>query len=518
MQRRFRIGLLLVLAIIGAISPPAAHASLFARPVLQTGDPVIIAAGDISICSNTEDEETARLLDQIEGTVLPLGDNAYDVGSSSDYQNCYDPTWGRHKGRTRPVAGNHEYGVDGAVGYFTYFGDVATPLEPGCTRHCGGYYSYDLGAWHLIALNSEVGNGPGSEQEQWLRADLAAHPAQCTLAYWHRPRYSSGDHGSGSMFAIFQALYEFGADIVLVGHDHDYERFAPQGPDSAFEPTRGIRQFVVGTGGAALRGFKTIEPNSEVRNSETYGVLKMTLHPTSYDWEFIPIAGQTFRDAGSDACVTAGNLPAPAAATVVTATTPPPAATPAPIAATSPVTVPPAGLDYTIQAGDTLGVIGARYGLTWQQIAAANGLGAYSILEIGQVIRLPGVQGTGSATAASAGVGNVAAGPSPVSNPGVITSTANVAAPAAVPVTAPAAGGYTIREGDTLWAIALRNNTTVAALAAANGLSENTLLQIGQTLTIPGQAAAPAASPTPALPAPTTPVTTTLLPTATPSG
>jgi LysM repeat protein len=280
---------------------------------------------------------------------------------------------------------------------------------------------------------------------------------------------------------------------------------------------------VVGTGGAPLRGFKTIEPNSEVRNSETYGVLKMTLHPTSYDWEFIPIAGQTFRDSGSSACVTAGNLPAPppaapAAATVVTATTPPPAATPAPIAATAPVTAPPAGLDYTIQAGDTLGVIGARYGLTWQQIAAANGLGAYSILEIGQVIRLPGVQGTGSATAASAGIGTVATGPSQVSNPGVPTSTANVSSPAAVPITAPAAGGYTIREGDTLWVIALRNNTTVAALAAANGLSESSLLQIGQTLTIPGQAAAPAASPTPALPAPTRPVTTTLLPTATPSG
>ncbi|HMN29319.1 MAG TPA: hypothetical protein PKE45_14310, partial [Caldilineaceae bacterium] len=173
MQRRFRSGVLLVLIMIGVLSAPSAHTSLFARPAFQTGDPVIVAAGDISNCSNQEDEETARLLDQIEGTVLPLGDTAYELGSDSDFQHCYDPTWGRHKARSHPVPGNHEYGGVGATGYFSYFGDAATPLEPGCTMDCKGYYSYDLGCWHLIALNSESGNEAGSEQEQWLRADLA---------------------------------------------------------------------------------------------------------------------------------------------------------------------------------------------------------------------------------------------------------------------------------------------------------------------------------------------------------
>jgi LysM repeat protein len=500
MQRRFRIGLLivlkvLILKVIIALLVLSPHAALFARPVFQTGDPVIVAAGDISICSNKEDEETARLLDQIEGTVLPLGDNAYELGSSNDFQFCYGPTWGRHKARTRPVPGNHEYGVEGAMGYFGYFGDAATPLEPGCTRHCKGYYSYDLGAWHLIALNSESGNGVGSEQEQWLRADLAAHPTHCTLAYWHRPRYSSGYHGSGSMFAIFQALYDFGADIVLVGHDHDYERFAPQGPDSALAPTRGIRQFVVGTGGAPLRGFQTVQPNSEVRDSATFGVLKMTLHPTSYDWEFIPINGQTFRDAGSGECVTAGNLPAPlaavATATVVTTTTPLPAATPVATA----VTVPPAGLDYTIQAGDTLGTIAARYGLTWQQIATANGLDAYSILEIGQVIRLPGVQGTGSTTAVTSTVSTVASSAPSVTSSSVVTGAQTTASTG----TTSGAGRYVVQPGDTLWSIAVRHNLTWQALAAANGMGESDILVIGRELILPGQAAVtpPVAAATP---------------------
>lgn len=478
MQQPFRLFLPTILALVSTLSGLTSPKSVIATPLTQTGDPVIIAAGDISICSNIEDEETAKLIDQIEGTVLALGDNAYDVGSIRDYNDCYDPTWGRHKGRTRPVPGNHEYGVEGAHGYFTYFGDVATPLQPGCTQHCNGFYSFDLGAWHLIALNSEIGNGVGSEQEQWLRADLAAHPTQCTLAFWHRPRYSSGRHGSGSMFAIYQALYDYGADVVLVGHDHDYERFAPQGPGSEYEPTRGIRQFVVGTGGAPLRGYRTIQPNSEVRNSETYGILKMILRPTSYEWEFIPIPGYTFRDGGSSECVVAPNFP-PAAPAPVATTAPAPATTTVSTAVTAPApaSVSPAGLDYTIQAGDTLGTIGARYGLTWQQIAAANGLEAYSILEIGQVIRLPGVQGAASSAPVVA----------PTATPPSVATSAS--APAAAP-TAGATGGYVVQAGDTLWSIAVRNNTTWQALAAANSLNENDFIRVGQTLVIPSQTTA----------------------------
>ena len=265
------------------------------------GYPVLVGAGDISSCDNNNDEAMALVLDGIPGTVFTLGDNAYPDGTAADFANCYDPTWGRHKARTRPAVGNHDYLTTGASGYFDYFGAAAGDPSQ-------GYYSYNLGAWHLIALNSNCsdvgGCGAGSPQEAWLRADLAAHPATCTLAYWHHPLFNSGIHGNHTfMQAIWQALYDYGADVVLNGHDHNYQRFAPQDPSGVADPAHGIQEFVVGTGGKSLYSFPgATTANTEVRNDQTYGVLKLTLSTTSYSWQFIPVAGQTFTDSGSAPC------------------------------------------------------------------------------------------------------------------------------------------------------------------------------------------------------------------------
>jgi hypothetical protein len=266
-----------------------------------TADPVIVGAGDIADCKALSPAaKTANLLAQIDGTVFTLGDDAYENGTPRQFADCYGPTWGRFKARTRPVVGNHEYGTAFARGYFDYFGAAAgDPTK--------GYYSYDLGQWHLIVINSNCtqvgGCKAGSPQEQWLRQDLAAHPAPCTVAMWHHPRYSSGEHGDDrSLRDIWQALYDANADVVLSGHDHDYERFGPQDADSRSDPARGIRQFVVGTGGRELYKWEHEDPDSEVKNNETFGVLKMTLHDGGYDWEFIPVEGQTFTDKGSAKC------------------------------------------------------------------------------------------------------------------------------------------------------------------------------------------------------------------------
>ena len=261
-------------------------------------DAILVGAGDIAHCGNDGDERTADLLDNIPGTVFTTGDNAYNDGTLEQFVECYDPSWGRHKDRTYPSAGNHDYHTADGAGYYEYFGSMAG--EPG-----KGYYSYDLGAWHIIVLNSIISVAAGSTQEQWLRADLAAHPVACTLAYWHYPRFSSGAlHGSDpSMQPLWQALYDYGADVVLAGHEHNYERFAPQDPSGNADPMHGIRQFVVGTGGRSFYAFGAPIANSEVRNNDTYGVLKLTLHLTSYTWEFIPEAGKTFNDSGNAACV-----------------------------------------------------------------------------------------------------------------------------------------------------------------------------------------------------------------------
>lgn len=262
---------------------------------------ILVGAGDIADCKDlTGAEATAKLLDQIPGTVFAAGDLAYPDGSKENFV-CYDKTWGRAKSRTRPAPGNHEFHSSGATPYFDYFGTAAGDPK-------SGYYSYELGAWHIIVLNSECkdvgGCEGGSAQEKWLRADLRAHPAACTLAYWHKPLFSSGGaHGNDlTVKPLWDALYQADADVILGGHDHDYERFAPQTPDGAADPKRGIREFVVGTGGKNHRPFGQAKANSEVRDASAFGVLKLTLKPGSYEWEFISEAGKTFTDSGSGTC------------------------------------------------------------------------------------------------------------------------------------------------------------------------------------------------------------------------
>lgn len=281
---------------------PAAQFRVNLPLVLRNAsDPVLVGAGDIASCyaGNVSDEATAALLDTIPGTVFTAGDNAYPDGTLDQFRNCYGPTWGRHKARTHPATGNHEYHTAGATGYYTYFGAAAGDPNK-------GYYSYDLGAWHVIVLNSNcdfVACQAGSPQELWLRADLAARATACTLAYWHHPRFSSGFHGNdGDLQPFWQALYEAGADVVISAHSHGYERFALQTPDGQADAQYGIREFVVGTGGDKFEAMGKIQPNSEVRNNTTHGVLKLTLHSTSYNWSFIPIAGKTFTDVGQGAC------------------------------------------------------------------------------------------------------------------------------------------------------------------------------------------------------------------------
>jgi hypothetical protein len=261
-----------------------------------SGDPVLVGAGDIANSGNG-DSATATLLDNIAGTVFTAGDNAYDSGTLTEYNTYYDPTWGRHKTRTKPAPGNHEYNTSGATGYYSYFGSLAGPSGR-------GYYSYDLGSWHVVSLNSEVSMSVGSAQETWLRQDLAASTKPCTLAYWHKPLYTSGsNHGPATETRpLYQALYDYNADVVVTGHNHQYERFAPQDANGNLDTTRGIREFVAGMGGASHYSFGTIQPNSQARNSDTFGVLKFTLHSNSYDWQFVPEAGRTYSDAGTTAC------------------------------------------------------------------------------------------------------------------------------------------------------------------------------------------------------------------------
>ncbi|MFE0702050.1 DNRLRE domain-containing protein [Streptomyces sp. NPDC058872] len=278
----------------GGTPTPTPSTSTTSTP--PSGDPVLVGAGDIAT-SGSGDTATANLLDGISGTVFTTGDNAYPDGTASDFSNYYAPTWGRHKDRTRPAPGNHDYHTSGASAYYNYFGANAGPSGR-------GYYSYDLGNWHVVSLNSETSMAVGSAQEQWLRADLAASNKPCTVAYWHKPRWtSSSSHGpSTSTGPLVQALYDYDAEVILTGHNHQYERFAPQNPGGQLDTARGLRQFVAGMGGASLYGFGTIQPNSEARNNDTFGVLKLTLHANSYDWEFVPQAGKTYNDSGTGTC------------------------------------------------------------------------------------------------------------------------------------------------------------------------------------------------------------------------
>lgn len=268
------------------------------QPTSTLTDPVLVGAGDIATCQAAS-EATAQLIESIPGAVFTLGDNAYPSGTLAQFTLCYHTTWGKFRARTHPVPGNHDYVTTGAKGYFSYFGASAGQATK-------GYYSYDAGTWHIVALNSEIDSGVSSAQVQWLKQDLAAHPAQCTLAMWHEPLFSSGPHGGdGSGVktrAFWDVLYEMGADVILNGHDHDYERFAPQQPDGSPDDQRGIREFVAGTGGAPLYPIVKIKPNSEARRAGMFGVLKLTLHATRYDWQFIPTDPALSGDSGSGDC------------------------------------------------------------------------------------------------------------------------------------------------------------------------------------------------------------------------
>jgi hypothetical protein len=267
-----------------------------APPGRSAADPVVVAAGDIAMPGGHQRSTSDQVLELDPDAVLVLGDNQYPNGELDDYHRFYGPTWGRFKARTRPVPGNHEYETAGAVGYFSYFGKAARPKGR-------SYYSYDLGGWHLIALNSGADHGPGSAQERWLRADLVATAKRCILAYWHFPRFSSGAHqGSwGSLVTFWSALYEARADLVLSGHEHSYERFARQTP-WAKASRQGIREFVVGTGGAELQGFAARTPNSQVRLAGVHGVLELVLHPSSYQWRFISESGAVLDKGGPITC------------------------------------------------------------------------------------------------------------------------------------------------------------------------------------------------------------------------
>ncbi len=299
---------------VAAFNRDGRGARTYAEPVtIVARDVTIGAAGDIA-CDPTDPSfgappgpgvpcraaETSELLtDAGLAAVLPLGDLQYSCASPERLAASYDLSWGRVKSISRPVAGNHEYCAGDASGYFDYFGAAAgTPPT--------GWYSYDLGGWHFVALNSNCtrvgGCHPGSLQEQWLRADLAANSMPCTLAYWHHPRWSSASAGSNPItHGLYTALYEAGADIVLTGHDHFYERFGRQDPSGALDPQAGIRQFIVGTGGKLKSPVGPTAANSEVRRS-VYGVLRLTLHADSYDWAFDGIGGESLIDTGSDHC------------------------------------------------------------------------------------------------------------------------------------------------------------------------------------------------------------------------
>ncbi len=266
----------------------------------------LVGAGDIAGCGDLSGAEaTAKLIDGIPGAVFAAGDLAYTSGTFQEFEDCYQPTWGRFKQRTKPAPGNHEYNGSDAVGYFLYWGRQAgDPAK--------GYYSYDLGAWHIVVLNTNCnvkvlgGCAEGSPEETWLRKDLAAHPNACILAYGHHALFSSGLFSSHArheeLRPFWQDLYAAHADLILAGHEHSYERFAPQDPEGRADTEHGIRQITVGTGGKSHTFLSFAQPNSEVRNMDTFGVLKLTLAPGNYKWEFIPEAGKTFRDSGQGTC------------------------------------------------------------------------------------------------------------------------------------------------------------------------------------------------------------------------
>lgn len=312
----FELASLAVSLLVGAVLWGAAAKELASR---QTGratkdskveaseqTTVLVGAGDIVGCRDPQGAlATARLIEKIPGTVFAVGDLVYDAATLSQFQKCYDAAWGEFKERTRPALGNHEYRDPRATPYFQYWGALAGPVGK-------GYYSYDLGAWHVVVLNTNCtaagvgGCEEGSPQEIWLRRDLREHRDGCIVAYGHHALFSSGFFRSHAVHpelkAFWADLYAVHADVIVDGHEHSYERFAPQDPDGRADPQHGIREIVVGTGGRSHNPLGLALPNSEVRNFDTYGVLKLTLSPQSYTWEFIPEEGRTFHDSGVGTC------------------------------------------------------------------------------------------------------------------------------------------------------------------------------------------------------------------------
>lgn len=303
------LSILATLALYGCISGrgphPANSEQIQNSSIAGTGF-TVYAAGDIADCRNSPPAETAAaktaelitagLAQHKNAAVLTLGDNTYPVGLPIEFSNCYQPTWGQFKKNTYPSPGNHDYYTPEAIGYYAYFDAAAGPARR-------GYYSTELSNWHIVSLNSNLQPEDHRMQLAWLKEDLARHKTPCTLAYWHHPLTSSGGHGNNAkMLDAWELLQEAKADVVLASHDHDYERFAPLDAQLQKDETRGIRQFVVGTGGAKLSPLGVRKPFSEVSDNSTHGVLKLELKKTGYEWEFLPVAGSKFSDRGTALC------------------------------------------------------------------------------------------------------------------------------------------------------------------------------------------------------------------------
>ena len=259
--------------------------------------PVLVGAGDVGDCDFDGAARTSRMLDSIRGTIFIAGDVAYQTRRNPHpFLTCFDPAWGRHRARIRPALGNHDYADDSAAAYFEYFGERAGPRP-------AGYYSYEVGRWHVIALNTNIAIGDSSPQARWLRTDLALNAGRCTVAYMHHPRFSSGPHAErDALVPLWRILARSGVSIAIAGHDHIYERFSPLDADGAPDATNGVRQFVVGTGGAHRYAIAALLPGSEAHSSDTYGLLKLTLLPDRYRWAFMPVDSGGLHDAGESRC------------------------------------------------------------------------------------------------------------------------------------------------------------------------------------------------------------------------
>jgi len=300
--RRWLVSALALVAVVAACdsgskgpTAPTAPSPPAPTPPVTPLTAVLAGAGDIALCGGDGARQTAALLDGIDGTVMAVGDLAYMEGTIEQFERCYDPTWGRHRNRTRPIPGNHEYLTAGAAPYYAYFGDRAGPAGL-------GYYSYQLGAWLVLAMNSNLPIGHGSAQLEWARSELRGTSSQCVAVCVHHPRFSSGPNGNGdNVRDLWALLYEYRVELVVSGHDHLYERYAPQDAAGRLDLDKGVRLFVAGTGGHDVYAVARVQPNSEVRHSG-WGVLKLTLASDRYSWDFVAVPGQSFSDTGTTPC------------------------------------------------------------------------------------------------------------------------------------------------------------------------------------------------------------------------